>query len=177
MTTPNPNTDNATAAVTATAPRYTDADIAAAVARGLRNARDLPDPVDDADRSPLKYAAMAQDFRNGAWLHLDAGDLPQASNKAWGLAAETVKAVSARHGGFIHKHRGIMEVVTQLCLLAADSGAAPAARRLSRSFRTARDQHTNFYENELSEYLVLEGLIECEEFSEQLYALFWPERP
>ena len=165
MTTPNPNT--------ATAPRYTNADIAAVVARGLRNARDLPDPVEDADRSPLKYAAMAQDFRNGAWRHLDAGDLPQASNKAWGLAAETVKAVSAKHGGFIHKHRSIMEVVTQLCLLAADSGAAAAARRLSRAFHTARDLHTNFYENEFSDYLVLEGLIECEEFSEQLYDLFW----
>ena len=162
-----------TTTATTPTPRYTDADIAAVVARGLRNARDLPDPVEDADRSALKYAAMAQDFRNGAWRHLDDGDLPQASNKAWGLATETVKAVSAQHGGFIHKHRSIMEVVTQLCLLAADSGAAAAARRLSRAFHTARDLHTNFYENEFSDYLVLEGLIECEEFSEQLYDLFW----
>ena len=165
-----PNTDNATA----TAPRYTDADIAAVVARGLRNARDLPDPVEDADRSPLKYAAMAQDFRNGAWRHLDAGDLPQASNKAWGLAAETVKAVSAQHGGFIHKHRSIMEVVEELARLARNAGDTDAARQIMRAFRTARDQHANFYEDEISDYFVIEGLIECEELSARLYALFWP---
>ena len=37
--------------------------------------------------------------------HLNRGDLPQASNKAWGMVAETVKAVSAQHGGMIHNHR------------------------------------------------------------------------
>ena len=37
-----------------------------------------------------------RDFRRSARKHLqDDGDLPQAYNKAWGLAAETVKAISA----------------------------------------------------------------------------------
>ena len=50
---------------------------------------------------------MAQDFRASAWKHLDEGDLPQASNKAWGLVAETVKAISAHYGSVIHSHRAI----------------------------------------------------------------------
>ena len=50
------------------------------------------------------------------------GDLPQASNKAWGMVAETVKAVSARHGGIIHQHRSIWEVVRQLSSLVGESG-------------------------------------------------------
>ena len=165
MTTPD-------TAITAPYPR---ADIAAAVVRALRQANDRPDPGPDAGRFPRKYAALAQDFRNGAWRHLDEGDLTQASNKAWGLVAETVKAISAEHGGIIHKHRSISEVVTQLCLLAADSGEAAAARRMSRAFATANQMHTNFYEDELSEYFVLEWLIECEELSELLFARFWPE--
>ena len=157
----------------ATAP-YPTADIAAAVARALRRANDPPDPSLDADRSPGKYAGMSHDFLNGAWRHLDDHDLPQASNKAWGLVDETIKAISAEHGGFIHKHRSIMEVVTQLCQLLADAGDANTAYRIRSAFATARDLHVNFYENELSEYFVLGGLLECEELSQQLYALFWP---
>ena len=77
---------------------YHPADIAAAIARALVAARDRPDPDLDGYRSAQKYAAMAQDFRASAWKHLDEGDLPQASNKAWGLVAETVKAISAHYG-------------------------------------------------------------------------------
>ena len=66
-----------------------------------------PTPYFDASCSAQKYAGMAQDFRASAWEHLDKGDLPQASNKAWGLVAETVKAISAYHGGIIHGHRAI----------------------------------------------------------------------
>ena len=158
---------------TATAP-YPRADIAAAVARALRRANDYPDPDADADRSSGKYSGMSQDFVNGAWRHLDEGDLSQASNKAWGLVAETVKAISAEHGGIIHKHRSIMEVVTQLAQLVEDAGDANTARQITSSFGTARDLHTNFYENELSEYIVLKNLMECEALSALLFALFWP---
>ncbi len=155
--------------------QYPYPDVAAAVARALSSANDRPNPELDATRSPRKYAAMSRDFRSSAWQHLEGGDLPQASNKAWGLVAETVKAVSAQHGGIIHTHRSIMEVVTQLRRLLADAGDAETARQISRAFLVARDLHTNFYEDDLSEDIVMEGLIECEELSERLYALFWRE--
>ena len=93
---------------------YPAPDIDAAVARALAAARDRPDPEFDAGCSAQKYAGMAQDFRAGAWEHLDKGDLPQASNKAWGLVAETVKAISAHHGRIIHSHRAIWMVVGEL---------------------------------------------------------------
>ena len=140
----------------------------------MRIANDTPDPLLDAGRSSLKYAALAQHFRNGAWQHLDDGDLIQASNKVWGLVAETIKAVSAEHGGFIHKHRSIIEMVVQLSQLADHAGDTAAARQISSAFATARDFHVNFYEDEIPEYLVIKGLIECEEMSELLFALFWP---
>ena len=164
-----------TTTTTNTTTPYSAADIAAAVARGLRNADDLPQPRRDARRSPHKYAALSQDFHASAWQHLDAGDLPQASNKAWGLVAETVKAVAAQHGGIIHKHHSIMEVIVQLRQLAADAGDAQNALLLGGSFMIAERLHINFYENEFSETLVLDGLIRCEELSARLYALFWPD--
>ena len=91
---------------TATA-RYSEQNTGAAIARALVDVRDRPDPDLDVCRSAQKYAGMAQVFRASAWEHLDENDLAQASNKAWGLVAETVKAISAQHGGIIHAHRSI----------------------------------------------------------------------
>ena len=157
------------------APAYPHADIAAAIARALRKANDPPRPGLDAARFARKYAAMSQNFRNGAWRHLDEADLAQASNKAWGLVAETVKAISAEHGGFIHKHQSISEVVWELAGLARNAGDTNSAREIIRDFSTARTQHANFYEDELPDVVVLGELIQCEELSHRLYALFWPD--
>ena len=154
---------------------FADADIAAAVARGLNAARDRAQP-DDAGRTPGKYASLSRDFRGSAWKHLrEDGDLPQASNKAWGMVAETVKGVSARHGGYIHYHRSIWEVVRQLANLVGESGDTETRRWINNSFMVARGLHSNFYEDEADETVVTDGLELCEELSERLYELFWPE--
>ena len=159
---------------TATAP-YPAPDIAAAVARGLVAANDQPNPDLDAGCSPQKYAGMAQDFRASAWEHLDKGDLPQASNKVWGLVAETVKAISAYHGGIIHTHRAIWIVTTALARLVGDVGDMATRHWINNSFAVARGLHSNFYENRAPEDDVLARLILCEEFSQRLYELFGPE--
>ena len=163
-----------TATANATA-SYPAPDIAAAVARALAAARDRPQPILDANRTAQKYAGMAQDFRAKAWEHLDQSDLPQASNKAWGLVAETVKAISAHHGGFIHTHRAIAEVVGELARLAGNAGDTETRNWISAVFLTASRLHSNFYENEMPEIVVLGGLILCEELSEKLYELFGPD--
>ena len=165
MTTPTAN---------ATAP-YPAPDTTAAVARGLATARDRPQPGPDAYRTAQKYAGMAQNFRAGAWEHLDKGDLPQASNKAWGLVAETVKAISAHYGGIIHSHRSIGEVVDELARLVGNAGDMETRRWLNGIFMIASRLHSNFYENEMPENQVLDGLILCEELSQKLYELFGPE--
>ena len=171
---PIPNQVTAMTIITSATP-YPNSDIAAAVSRALRNSSDRPNPDLDAARTARKYAAMSRDFRSGAWQHLEGGDLPQASNKAWGIVAETVKAVSAQHGGIIHTHRSITEVITQLRRLAADAGDVETARQIGEAFLIAGKLHINFYEDELPDDIVLDGLMKCEEMSERLYALFWPD--
>ena len=151
---------------------YPAADVAAAVARALAAARDRPSPVKDAGRTPEKYARLAQEFRASAWRHLAEGDLPQASNKAWGLVAETVKAVSAQHGGFIHAHRTIEMVVRQLARVADNAGDPDTRRWLNNSFTVASSLHSNFYEDEADLDAVHDGLELCEQLAERLLALF-----
>ena len=158
--------------MTAHAALCPSSDIVAAVSRALVAARDRPNPENDAGCSPHKYARMGRNFRAGAWKHLDENDLCQASNKAWGLVAETVKAISAQHGGIIHAHRSIAMVVDELARLAGD---AELQRWIRNSFSVARLLHANFYEDGAAVDDVIAGLMLCEELSECLYALFWPE--
>ena len=162
-----------TATANATA-SYPAPNIDAAIARALATARDWPDPEFDAGCSPQKYAGMAQNFRASAWKHLDEGDLAQASNKAWGLVAETVKAISAHHGRIIHNHRALWQVVRELGQLVGDAGDEPTRRWIDNSFAVARSLHSNFYEGRSSEHEVIAGLMLCEELSERLYQLFGP---
>lgn len=156
---------------------FTNDDIAAAVARGLAASRDRAQPA-DAERTPEKYVCLSRDFRAGAWKHLrDDGDLPQASNKAWGMVAETIKSISAQHGGVIHTHGSIWTVVRELSGLAGDAGDTQTQAWIANAFSRARALHSNFYEDEETEPEVAAGLGLCEELSERLYELFWPERP
>ena len=156
---------------------FSDDEIAAAVTRGLTVARDSGQS-DDAGRSPEKYAQLSRDFRVSAWRHLNEdGDLPQASGKAWGMVAETIKAVSAQHGGIIHAHRSIWHVLRELSQLVGEAGDTATQEWIANAFRTARGLHSNFYEDEETATEVAAGVGLCEELSERLYELFWPDRP
>ena len=128
--------------------------------------------------TPDKYARLSDDYRAGAWKHLrEDGDLPQASNKAWGMVAETIKAICAQHGGIVHHHRSIWQVLRALAQLVAESGDSETEAWMRNSFHTARALHTNFYEDEETAEDVAAGLRLCEELSDRIYELFWPERP
>ena len=86
--------------------------------------------------------------------------------------AETVKDISARHGGFIHTHYAIAEVVDELALLIARAGDQDTANWINGVFLTASRLHSNFYENELTEYIVFGGLMQCEELADFLRRRF-----
>ena len=153
---------------------FEDGVVAAAVARGLNSVNDRPH-ADDGDCSAEKYAKMAQDFRSSAWVHLNEGDLPQASNKAWGVVAETVKAVSLHHGRVIHSHRGIWRVSEELADLPLNAGDEELHDWIRNSFTTARTLHANFYENRMPVGDIRSGLRLCERLSARFYDLFWRE--
>ena len=158
-------------------PTFLEADVSAAVARGLAASKDPAQPG-DAGRFAEKYVELGKDFRAGAWRHLNEdGDLPQASSKAWGMVAETIKAVSARHGGIIHTHRSIWHVLRELSQLVGEAGDESTQAWINNAFRNARSLHANFYEDEESKQEVTAGLALCEELTDRLYELFWPDRP
>ena len=155
---------------------HTPETISDTVARELRATDDPPHPG-DRFKSAVTYAGLSDDFRRGAWKHLrEDGDLPQAYDKAWKMAAETVKAISAHHGGVIHTHRSILLVARELARLVRESGDVETAAWVNNSFARARSLHANSCENEESADQVADGVQLCEQLSDRLYQLFWPDR-
>ena len=146
--------------------------IAAAVARAL--ARDPAQP-DDAGRTPDEYARLGRDFNADARRHLDENDLPQASQKAWEMVAETVKAISARHGGIIHAHGSIWLTVRELARLVGASGDTETRSWINNAFSIARLLLSNSFLDEESYSEVADGIALCEQLSARLYQLFCPE--
>ena len=101
--------------------------------------------------------------------------MAQASDKAWALVAETVKAISLHHGRVIHTHRGVWQVVVELALLVDNAGDTATRRWIRNSFTVARTLHANFYEDRMPDGDIHDGLILCEELTQCLYNLFWQE--
>ncbi len=78
-------------------------------------------------------------FLAQAYEELAKGDLPQASEKGWGAAAQMLKAVALERGWSDSRHRDMYEVVRDLRLETGDP-------ELSVQFSAASSLHVNFYE-------------------------------
>ena len=75
-----------------------------------------------------------------ALRELEAGDLRQASEKAWGAAAQMVKAAAALRGWEHDQHR-------YLWIAARDLSDEANDQEIHDLFGAANNLHVNFYEN------------------------------
>lgn len=80
-------------------------------------------------------------FLAQAYEELAKGDLPQASEKGWGAAAQMLKAVALERGWNNSKHRHIYQAVWDLTEETGDE-------ELSGLFGAASSLHVNFYDLE-----------------------------
>ena len=89
----------------------------------------------------VTYREASHSLLGQAHAELDAGDLRQASEKAWGAAAQIVKAAAQLRGWeHDHSHRGLFLTINQL----TDEVGDPEIHDL---FIFANGLHMNFYEN------------------------------
>ena len=88
----------------------------------------------------MTYREASRRFLTQAHAELEAGDLQQASEKAWGAAAQMVKAAATVRGWEHDQHRHLWVAARELSNEAGD----PEIHDL---FGVAHNLHTNFYEN------------------------------
>ena len=91
-----------------------------------------------------------------AGRELDAGDVLQASEKGWGAAAHTVKAIAERRGWRHESHGDLFRVAR----IISDETEQPRVREL---FSLASVLHRNFYEGWYTDEDVRSGLEEVRE--------------
>ena len=103
-------------------------------------------------------------FLAQAYEELGKGDLPQASEKGWGAAAQMLKAVALERGWNNSRHRDIYEVVRDLRLETGDP-------ELSVQFSAASSLHVNFYEIKYSYDYIEDLLRQVEKMVNKLEAL------
>ncbi len=110
------------------------------------------------------YETTGRQFLARAGQYLADGDLPQASEKGWGAAAQMVKAAAEARGWPHQGHRQLYIVVDRLVAETGD-------RELRTLFHIAGSLHTNFYEGWLSREAVAEGLAQVEQLAQKLDSL------
>lgn len=86
----------------------------------------------------------------GEWY--ERGDLPQASEKAWGAVAHYLKSVAKSRGWPNSSHGDLDEVMSDLVVETDDPQLA------GRLYRSVSDLHRNFYEDRLPDSMVGWGI-------------------
>ena len=110
------------------------------------------------------HTETAREFLIKGRAHLAEGDLLQASEKGWGAAAQMVKAVAETRGWRHSTHGDQYRTVDRL----ADE---LPGQRLRLLFRSASALHQNFYEGDMPEKTVADGLDDMDEIVGRLQAV------
>jgi hypothetical protein len=112
--------------------------------------------VDDPEIEAEIHLWLSEKYLRGANELLAQGDHVQASEKAWGAAAQIIKADAAKKGQKLKSHAELHRYVSKL-------SAEIGNKEIGRLWRSAGMLHQNFYENWLPEEMVAESIEDVKE--------------
>ena len=107
------------------------------------------------------YRERSRAFLTKAREEFAAGDLVQASEKAWGAAAMMVKAAAEQRGIPHESHQSLWHIVDDLDGETGDI-------EIARLFHVASGLHKNFYENRMRARTVRRGIQDVERFVDKV---------
>ena len=107
--------------------------------------------------SAITYRDASRQLIAQARAELEAGDLRQASEKAWGAAAQMTKAAASSRGWDHAQHRDLWNAVKDLANEAGD-------QEIHELFVSANGLHVNFYENTYDAQMVALYIGRAEQF-------------
>ena len=114
-----------------------------------------------------RYIEGSQVLIQQAHEELEKGDLRQASEKAWGAAAQAVKAIGEERGWNHDSHALLFDAVGQV-------NDERRRGRLLRLFSATHQMHINYYEDWLEESDVQDGINTVEVFLQRMEGLRQP---
>ena len=101
-------------------------------------------------------------FLRHAEEEFEAGDMPQASEKAWGAVAHYLKSVAKFRGWVNRSHSDLNDIAYDLAHETGDTS------RVQRLYDDVNRLHANFYEDRLDDRGVAEGIGSAHELISRL---------
>ena len=151
---------------------FTAQQVDGAIRAGLRGSRQNYNLTTvEAQEKSAAYRNNLSHYRSVAQRCLNEGDYLQAAEKSWGAYAQAVKAAGAGCGMHVNTHRSVLRVAEEFTALAATVNAADAAQ-LRIGYLSARSLHQHFYENDLGDAEVEQGVADVMDAIDLLQALF-----
>jgi hypothetical protein len=117
--------------------------------------------LNDPDTQAKVYLQLSRKYLREADEFLAKGDHVQASDKAWGAAAQMVKMVASKRGVKLLGHGELHKFVAQL---AAENGD----EEIRELWQSAGMLHQNFYENWLPKEMVIGNIEDVKELVSKL---------
>ena len=108
------------------------------------------------------HIQTAERFLRHSEEEFEAGDLLQASEKAWGAVAHYLKSVAKFREWRNRSHSDLSDIAMDL----AQETNAP--RDIMRLYRSVSDLHQNFYEDWYLDYVVSGGVDDARELIDRL---------
>ena len=108
------------------------------------------------------HVETAERFLRHAEEEFEAGDMPQASEKAWGAVAHYLKSVAKFRGWRNRSHSDLSDIVLDLAQETGDPD------RIGTLYRSVGALHTNFYEDWFSDQMVAGGIEDARELIDRL---------
>lgn len=124
--------------------------------------------VNGRDKIVEKYIRTSRRFLAQAQEEFDKGDMLQASEKAWGAAAQAVKATAEQRGWEHSTHARLFENINRISRETGDD-------ELHVLFHVANSLHQNFYEGWQTDDFVRSGIQRVQVFVDRLTALVAPK--
>ncbi|MCY4069453.1 MAG: hypothetical protein OXE79_10185 [Acidimicrobiaceae bacterium] len=107
-----------------------------------------------------RHVEISEEFLRHSQTELAAGDLLQASEKAWGAVAHCVNSISKQRGWPVGSHRKLIDNARRLIISAGESSETDL---LLLRLGAAQMLHKNFYEELMSEDEVRERIANATE--------------
>ena len=120
---------------------------------------ELPPP---GESGPEDHADISRRFLEHAETEIDRGNRLQASEKVWGAVSHALKAVAEKRGWDHGHHQNILDISDHL------GREFDRADDFDLLLSSAKDMHTNFYENERGEDNIRRAIRFAGEFVDQL---------
>jgi hypothetical protein len=120
----------------------------------------LNEPLDPETKAEI-HLKLSEKYIKDAEEFLTKKDLVQASEKAWGAAAQIVKALATKEGKELRSHGELHRYVAELSKEKGD-------REIMKFWFSATSLHQNFYENWFPEEAVRSAVEDVKNFIEKL---------